>query len=163
MFLNSQVADFTAIPSYEFGDASDDTRHVAIGDVNNDDIPDIIEANGRGATKLYYGNAYTRDTGDFGHVPHVLVPFLPGNHSATSEPQPNTAHVAIADMDNDGYNDIIIHNTAREGDCSVRCRQNGRFGFNNFAVRLKSYDTDRKSLCYCGPSIVSFKQSNLHV
>lgn len=142
VFSNSRMVDGTAIPNYPLGDAEDNSVDAAIGDLNGDGFGDIVLANGRGATKVYYGTTYTEQSADFSQVAAVVI----------SDTNVDTRHVEIVDMDRDGRNDLVAHNVALPGDCAVRCRAKGRFGFNGLTLR-GSQDSETHSLCYCGPSI----------
>jgi hypothetical protein len=68
VFADSRTPDFSAIPEFEFGDAGDDTVHATAGYLDDDHFLDIVQANGRGRTKIFFGTAYSERTGDFGHV-----------------------------------------------------------------------------------------------
>jgi hypothetical protein len=154
---NARVVDMTAVPSYEFGEASDDTVSIAFGDVNGDGLVDIVEAGGHVPVRIYYGNQYSNQTGDFGHIPASRSVDAGGVRG-------NAQHVALADMDLDDRLDIVVHHVSRPSDCAMRCSEQDRYGFNSFSVRgeatsqTDTYAFEYRGYCYCGPSKLNMKQ-----
>ena len=140
---SADLVDFEGVPSFEFGSAQDETLDLWIGRLNSDEYFDVVEANGFGHTKIYYGDHYSHSTGDMGHIQPVV---LNGLHERA-----NTRHVQVADMDQDGHNDVVVHNVAQRGNCAVRCREEGRFGFAKFTLRTTA--SSEHDGCYCSTKI----------
>ena len=65
-----------------------------------------------------------------------------GEHDGANE-EPSL-HGAVFDLNNDGLDDIVVHNVALPSDCATRCHAEGRFG------HAPGY-TMGDEHCYCGP------------
>ena len=64
-----------------------------------------------------------------------------GEHDGANE-EPSL-HGAVFDLNNDGLDDIVVHNVALPSDCATRCHAEGRFGYASFTMGDEH--------CYCGP------------
>lgn len=136
---SADLVDFQGVPSFEFGSEGDESLDLWIGYLNSDRYFDVVEANGFGHTKIYYGDHYSHNTGDLGSIQPVIL--------NDRNDRANTRHVAVADMDQDGNMDVVVHNVAQKGNCAVRCREEGRFGFSKFTLRLT--DAPEHDGCFC--------------
>ena len=76
-----------------FGTGADETRSVAVGDMNNDGYLDIITGNLVGSNYVYFGNGIHFDL-----------------ETAYEKADLGTASVKVADLNQDGFLDIVNAN-----------------------------------------------------
>ena len=94
-----------------YGTGQDETRSVAVGDVNGDGIPDVIAGNIGQLNAVYFGNAERTFSS-----------------SATfGEPQSRTYAVAVADLDRDGDLDVVAANVGARNVAFFNQGQGARF------------------------------------
>jgi hypothetical protein len=75
-----------------------------------------------------------------------------------NEQLPNNQNLVVADMDNTGTFDLIVHSYApHDGDCAMRCSQLGRLGFSTFTVDDAEVPAATDMYCFCGPKLDSYK------
>ena len=102
IYLNpGEGGDFGSVVPIEIGGASesDDTRHVAVGDVNSDGWLDVVVSNGAGQrSKIYFG---TGSAADFGSVLATPV----------GSSAPASRFVVIADVNGDSRVDLVFANS----------------------------------------------------
>jgi hypothetical protein len=144
------------------------TTGFAWTDVNADGFDDLIETNDGAPNRVHYGTSITQND-----LNQNDQPFFASSSSLSSlddvlgsaQPVHNAASgtrsrgVAVADMDGDGAVDsVVVHNAGGSASCAVRCRQEGRFGYDGFEVAAAhetgaDADDVPGAYCWCGPSI----------
>ncbi len=98
VFLPDGTCGLSAVLS-DSGEATD----IAVGDLNMDGLPDIVIANSGAENLIYYNN------GNAGNPALLSYPFDSGYSVLTSDTL-NTQAIAIADLNGDGFPDIVEGN-----------------------------------------------------
>jgi hypothetical protein len=78
-----------------------------------------------------------------------------------NEQLPNNQNLIVADVDNTGSMDLIVHSYApSDGDCTMRCNSLGRFGYQTFTLDDAEVEAATDMYCFCGPKLESYEGPN---
>ena len=101
----AQAQTFVAAPGSPFAVLGTNPRAIAVGDFNEDGLPDVVTANVNSSNvSLMLGNS----AGTLAPAPGSPFPTFTASHSTNIETHPQG--IAVADFNNDGHLDVVTVN-----------------------------------------------------